>query len=278
MPLDAPATKRAATEEYGARVVTYDRYREDRAAISQRLADEHGLAVVPPFDHRDVIAGQGTAALELFEEVGRAGCLFVPLGGGGLLAGTLLAAGARSPACKVYGVEPAAGDDGRQSLRRGERIHIAVPVTIADGAQTQQLGALTFPIIQRAVTDILAVEDAALLECMRLLAETMKLVVEPTGCLGFAGARVSGAGLQGRRVGVILSGGNLDLSGMTEAARLNRQPHRRVAYFLRETRLRSTASPPINSVRALPAEAGSISGALKCFVGVLSRPPSRPPP
>ncbi len=139
MPADAPAIKRAATEGYGARVIAYDRLREDRVAISQALADEQGLAVIPPFDHADVIAGQGTAALELLEEVGGLDALFLPLGGGGLLAGTLLSAEARAPACKVHGVEPAAGDDGRQSLRRGERVHIAVPETLADGAQTQQL-------------------------------------------------------------------------------------------------------------------------------------------
>jgi threo-3-hydroxy-L-aspartate ammonia-lyase len=212
MPTDAPAIKRAATEGYGARVIAYDRFREDRVAISQALADEQGLAVIPPFDHAAVIAGQGTAALELFEEVGELDALFLPLGGGGLLAGTLLSAEQRAPACRVYGVEPAAGDDGRQSLRRGERVRIAVPGTIADGAQTQQVGELTFPIIRRAVTDILAVEDTALVECMRLLAGTMKLVVEPTGCLGFAGAHAVAESLGGRRVGVILSGGNLDLS------------------------------------------------------------------
>jgi threonine dehydratase len=214
MPTDAPAIKRAATADYGARIVGYDRYREDRAAICQALADEQGLAVIPPFDHQDVIAGQGTAALELFEEVGALDALFVPLGGGGLLAGTLLVAREKSPACQVFGVEPAAGDDGRQSLRRGELVRIAVPVTIADGAQTQQLGALTFPVIRAGVADILAVEDAALVQCMRLLAEAMKLVVEPTGVLGFAGARSLGGALQGRRVGVILSGGNIALAGL----------------------------------------------------------------
>ena len=216
MPADAPAIKRAATQEYGARIVSYDRYREDRAAICQALADEQGLAVIPPFDHPDVIAGQGTAALELFEEAGQLDALFLPLGGGGLLAGTLLAAAGRCAGCSVHGVEPAAGDDGRQSLRRGERVRIAVPETIADGAQTQQLGELTFPIIRAAVTDILAVEDAALVECMRVLAETMKLVVEPTGCLGFAGVRLLRDSLQGRKVGVILSGGNVALSRLAE--------------------------------------------------------------
>lgn len=210
MPADAPPIKLAATADYGARIVLYERYREDRAAICQRLAEEQGLAIIPPFDHPDVIAGQGTAALELLDEVGPLDALLVPLGGGGLLAGTLLSAEARSPGCRVYGVEPAAGDDGRQSLRRGERVRIAVPDTIADGAQTQQLGALTFAVIRRAVTDILAVEDAALVDAMRLLATNMKLIVEPTGVLGLAGARLLGGSLRGCRVGVILSGGNID--------------------------------------------------------------------
>ncbi len=212
MPTDAPAVKRAATAGYGARIVDYDRYREDRVAICRSMADEQGLAVIPPFDHPDVIAGQGTASLELFEQVGALDALLVPLGGGGLLAGSLLAAEARGPGCRVYGVEPAAGDDGRQSLRQGRRVHIAVPETIADGAQTQQLGELTFPVIRRAVTDILAVEDAALVQAMRLLAGTMKLVVEPTGALGLAGAQLLGGSLRGRRVGVLLSGGNVELA------------------------------------------------------------------
>jgi len=214
MPSDAPAIKRSATEAYGARIIPYDRYREDRVAICQALAEQHGLAVIPPFDHPHVIAGQGTAALELFEQSGALDALFVPLGGGGLLAGSLLVAGVKCPACRVYGVEPAAGDDGRQSLRSGQRVRIQVPDTIADGAQTQQLGALTFPIIRAGVADILAVSDAALVDEMRCLAETMKLVVEPTGVLGMAGARSLGETLRGRRVGVILSGGNIDLRGL----------------------------------------------------------------
>jgi len=216
MPADAPAIKLAATKGYGARVVAYDRYREDRTAISRALAEEHGLAVVPPFDHPDVIAGQGTAALELFEEQGELDALFVPLGGGGLISGSLLAAAGLAPRCRVYGVEPAAGNDGQQSLRRGERVHIAVPETIADGAQTQQLGELTFPIIRDRVTDILTAEDAALVDSMRLLAENMKLVVEPTGCLGFAAARAMRDSLQGKRVGIILSGGNVDLQRLAQ--------------------------------------------------------------
>lgn len=210
MPQDAPRLKLAATRDYGANIRLYDRYREDRAAIAAGLAREEGLAVIPPFDHPDVIAGQGTAALELFEQVGELDVLLMPLGGGGLLAGSLLVAETLHPACEVYAVEPEAGDDGLQSLRRGEPVHIPVPHTIADGAQTQQLGALTFPVIQRAVAGILTATDPALVDWMQWLATRMKLVVEPTGCLGLAGAEKLRSQLAGRRVGVILSGGNVD--------------------------------------------------------------------
>jgi threo-3-hydroxy-L-aspartate ammonia-lyase len=215
MPHDAPAIKVAATERLGGKVIRYDRYTEDRAAICKALADEHGMAIIPPFDHPQVIAGQGTAALELFEEAGELDALFMPLGGGGLLAGSLLVAESRQPQCHVYGVEPQSGNDGQQSLRSGRRVKIDTPATIADGAQTQQLGELTFPIIQRAVTDILAVSDGALVESMRLLAQTLELTVEPTGCLGFAGARSMHCDLAGMRVGVILSGGNIDAAQFT---------------------------------------------------------------
>jgi threonine dehydratase len=210
MPQDAPASKTAATRGYGGRVVNYDRYREDREQITQSLAVAHGLSVIPPYDHPAVIAGQGTAALELLEQSGPLDSLFVCLGGGGLLAGTLLAARALAPACRVYGVEPAAGDDGRQSLQRGSLVRIAVPETIADGAQTQCLGTTTFEIIRRDVTDILTAADDELIECMRFFAARMKIVVEPTGCLGFAAARKLGARLVAQRVGVIVSGGNID--------------------------------------------------------------------
>ncbi len=212
MPHDAPASKVAATVEYGARIVRYDRFTEDRAAICHALAEQQGLEVIPPFDHPDVIAGQGTAALELFEEVGPLDALFVPLGGGGLLSGCLLAMEALQPGCRVYGVEPVAGNDGQQSLRAGRLIRIDTPATIADGAQTQQLGQLTFPIIRRAAADILATSDAELVAGMRQLAENLKLVVEPTGCLGLAGAQSLRAALQGQRVGVLVSGGNVDIS------------------------------------------------------------------
>jgi threonine dehydratase len=210
MPEDAPSSKLEATRGYGGRVVLYDRYRENRETIARRLAEETGATVIPPYDHPQVIAGQGTAAVELFEEVGRLDSLFVCLGGGGLLAGSALAARALSPGCKVYGVEPAAGNDGQQSFRSGSIVRIEVPKTIADGAQTQALGEYTFEIIRREVTDILAVSDAELIECMRIFAERLKLVVEPTGCLSFAGARARGAELRGERVGVIVSGGNVD--------------------------------------------------------------------
>jgi threo-3-hydroxy-L-aspartate ammonia-lyase len=210
MPHDAPAAKVEATVSYGGRVISYDRYTESREAIAQRLAEETGGTVIPPFDHPDVIAGQGTAAAELIAECGTLDSLFVPLGGGGLLAGSLLAARALLPACKVYGVEPEAGNDGQQSLRKGSIVRIDVPRTIADGAQTQSLGRFTFEIIRHGAADILTATDEELIESMRFLAERMKIMVEPTGCLGFAAARSQRAALAGQRVGIILSGGNVD--------------------------------------------------------------------
>ncbi len=210
MPRDAPAAKLEATRGYGGQVVLYDRYTESREAIAQRLAAESGGTVIPPFDHPDVIAGQGTAAAELIAESGSLDCLFVPLGGGGLLAGSLLATQALSPACKVYGVEPAAGNDGQRSFRQGSIVRIDVPRTIADGAQTQSLGSLTFEIIRERAADVFTATDEELIDCMRFLAERMKIVVEPTGCLGLAAVRSRRAELAGRRVGIILSGGNVD--------------------------------------------------------------------
>ncbi|MGH6625319.1 MAG: threo-3-hydroxy-L-aspartate ammonia-lyase [Burkholderiaceae bacterium] len=211
MPLDAPAAKLAATRGYGAEVITYDRFSEDREAISQRLAAERGMTLIPPYDHAHVLAGQGTAAKELIEEAGPLDALFVCLGGGGLLSGSALAARALSPHCKVYGVEPEAGNDGQQSLRSGQIVRIATPQTIADGAQTQHLGQLTFAIIRRDVDDILTASDTQLVAAMRFFAERMKMVVEPTGALSFAGAQQAGPPLKGARVGVIVSGGNVDL-------------------------------------------------------------------
>jgi threonine dehydratase len=211
MPLDAPAAKAAATRGYGGQVISYDRYTQDREQMGRELAEKHGLTLVPPYDHPDIIAGQGTAAKELLDEVGPLDALFAPLGGGGLLSGTALAARVLSPVCKVYGVEPEAGDDGRRSFRSGAIVHIDTPDTIADGAQTQHLGQLTFPIIRREVEDVLTATDAQLVDEMRFLASRMKLVVEPTGCLGLAGARAMRDRLAGKRVGVVLSGGNVDL-------------------------------------------------------------------
>lgn len=212
MPQDAPAAKVAATKGYGGNVVTYDRYTEDREQIGRELAEKHGLTLIPPYDHPDVIAGQGTAAKELFEEVGSLDAFFVCLGGGGLLAGSALATRALSPDTTLYGVEPEAGNDGQQSFRSGAIVHIDTPKTIADGAQTQHLGQLTFPIIRRDVDDILTASDDELVDCMRFFAERMKIVVEPTGCLGFAAARRMKDQLKGKKVGILVSGGNVDLA------------------------------------------------------------------
>jgi threo-3-hydroxy-L-aspartate ammonia-lyase len=211
MPLDAPQAKVDATRGYGGEVVLFDRYTEDREALTARLAQERGLTVIPPYDHPDVLAGQGTAARELFEEAGPLDVLLVPLGGGGLLSGSALSTRALAPDCKLYGVEPEAGNDGQQSFRKGEIVHIETPKTLADGAQTQHLGQFTFAIIRRDVDDILTATDAQLVEAMRFFAERMKMVVEPTGCLAFAAACHAGLALEGKRVGVILSGGNVDL-------------------------------------------------------------------
>ena len=213
MPEDAPAAKKAATQGYGGNVVTYDRYKDDREAVARAIQEETGASLIPPYDHPDVIAGQGTAAKELFEEVGELDYLFVCLGGGGLLSGSLLSAKALSPSCKVYGVEPEAGNDGQQSLRKGEVVRIPAPRTLADGAATTHLGDLTFPIIRDHVTDILTVTDDQLAQTMRMFAERMKIVVEPTGCLAAAAVLNKRVAIpQGARVGVILSGGNVDLA------------------------------------------------------------------
>ena len=212
MPRDAPAAKLDATRGYGAEVVLYDRFTEDRDALTQRLASERGMTLVPPYDHPDVIAGQGTAAKELLEETGPLDRLYVCLGGGGLTSGSALAAHALAPGCPVYGVEPEAGNDGQQSLRAGHIVRIPVPQTLADGAQTQSLGNYTFAIIRRDVADIRTVSDAQLVEAMRFFAERMKMVVEPTGCLAFAGACADAAAIQGQREGVIISGGNVDMA------------------------------------------------------------------
>ncbi len=212
MPADAPQAKIAATKGYGGKVVTYDRYTEDRESIGRELAEKQGSTLIPPYDHPHVIAGQGTAAKELIESVGPLDMLFAPLGGGGLLSGSLLSAKALAPNCQVYGVEPEAGNDGQQSLQSGKIVHINTPKTIADGAQTQHLGDYTFAIIQQYVTDILTVKDEDLIDAMSFFAERMKMIVEPTGCLAFAAARQMKESIQGKKIGIIISGGNIDLN------------------------------------------------------------------
>jgi threo-3-hydroxy-L-aspartate ammonia-lyase len=214
MPSDAPTVKRHATEGYGGEVVVYDRDRDDREAIGRRLASERGLTLIPPYDHPHIVAGQGTAAMELLKEVGPLDYLFVPCGGGGLLSGSALAAASLSPGCRVVGVEPAAGDDGARSFRAKALQTVDNPQTIADGARTPSLGRLTFAIILQHVHDMVTVDDASLLRTMFYLWERVKLVVEPTGALGAAAALEGLADVRGKRVGAILSGGNVDLSLM----------------------------------------------------------------
>jgi threonine dehydratase len=229
MPKDAPAAKLAATRGYqagqaGSEVVLYDRYTEDREAIGRRLAQERGMTLVPPYDHADVMAGQGTAALELVQQVaeldgGGLDALLVCVGGGGLISGCAVAATHLLPDIEVWGVEPEAGNDTQRSLAEGRIVHIDTPKTIADGAQTQHSGALTFPVIQALVKGIVTASDEELVQAMRFFAERMKIVVEPTGCLGAAAlmSRVAGLpDLRGRRVGVILSGGNVDVRRYAE--------------------------------------------------------------
>ncbi|WVT71875.1 threo-3-hydroxy-L-aspartate ammonia-lyase [Sinorhizobium chiapasense] len=212
MPKDAPEMKVAATRGYGADVVFYDRYTEDRSAISAKLAAERGAVLIPPFDHPDVIAGQGTAVLELIEEVGELDLIVTPLGGGGLLGGSALSARERSPGAVVIGVEPEAGNDGQQSLRKGEIVRIPVPKSIADGALTNHVGEHNFPILKREVREIATVSDAQLVETMRFFAERMKIIVEPTGCLAAAAVLQGVLPSAGQRVGIVISGGNVDLA------------------------------------------------------------------
>jgi len=215
MPADAPAVKVAATRGYGAEVVFYDRARgESREQIARGITEKKGAALVPPFDHPAVIAGQGTAAKELLEDVGPLDLLFVCCGGAGLLSGCAIAAHHLSPGIRVIGVEPAAGDDAARSLRSRTLQRVENPQTIADGARTESLGAITFPLVLRHVQDIITVTDTQLIEAMRFLWERMKLVVEPTGALATAGVLAGPIDVRNRRVGIILSGGNVDLKAI----------------------------------------------------------------
>jgi len=214
MPQDAPAVKLEATRGYGGEVVTYDKHQESREDKSARLAAERGLHVVPPYDHPHIIGGQGTAAKELFEEVGALELLLVPCGGGGLLSGCAISASALSPGCRVIGVEPAAADDATRSFKTGTLHTVTNPDTIADGARTPSLGKLTFPLIRHYVHDMVTVSDEALLRATFFLWERLKLVVEPTGALGAAALFEGLLDSKGARVGVVLSGGNVDLQAL----------------------------------------------------------------
>ena len=211
MPKDAPMIKVAATKGYGGNIIFYDRYTEDRETLGQRLAVEKDMTLIPSYDHPHIIAGQGTATKELLEEVDHLDALFVCLGGGGLLAGSALAVEALSPQTKIFGVEPEAGNDGQQSFRIGSIVRIDTPQTIADGAQTQYLGNYTFEIIQQYVDDIFTATDQQLIDCMHFFAARMKIMVEPTGCLGFAAVKQMADQFKGQRIGVIVSGGNVDI-------------------------------------------------------------------
>ena len=212
MPQNAPRAKRCATEGYGARIVAYDPAREKREEVAERLRKDGDPVLIPPYDHVDVIAGQGTAACELIEEAGALDLLLVPCGGGGLLSGSALAARALAPSCRVVGVEPELADDATRSFRTGTLQTVSNPPTIADGARTPSLGTLTFPLVRANVDDMTTVSDAEIVTAMRFLWERMKLVVEPTGAMGLAALLAGrvGAGA-GRRIGVVLSGGNVDL-------------------------------------------------------------------
>ena len=211
MPENAPAAKRRATEGYGARIVAYDPAKANREEIAEGLRREGDPVLIPPYDHADVIAGQGTSAMELFEEVGDLDLLLVCCGGGGLLSGSALSARALSPRCRVVGVEPELGDDATRSFRTGRLHTVENPPTIADGARTPSLGTLTFPLVRENVDDMATVSDDDLVRAMRFVWERMKLVVEPTGVLGLAAALSRKVDVAGKRVGVILSGGNVDL-------------------------------------------------------------------
>jgi threonine dehydratase len=218
MPTDAPALKLEATRGYGAEVVLYDRYADDRAAIARDLAAERGAMLVPPFDHPLIMAGQGTAALELLEETGPLDTLLAPVGGGGLVAGCATVAAALQPGLRVIGVEPQAGDDTRRSLDAGHRVEIAVPRTIADGQQITIPGELTFPVVQALVSDVVLVSDDELLEAMRFAFDRLKIVLEPSGACGLA-ALLADRVDPGERCGVILSGGNVGLARFAELYR-----------------------------------------------------------
>lgn len=214
MPKDAPKVKLEATRGYGAEVITYDKHLTTREALAGRISAERGLIVIPPYDHHDVIAGQGTSAKELIEEAGPLDLLLVPCGGGGLLSGSAITVDALAPGCRVVGVEPALADDATRSFKTGTLHVVSNPETIADGARTPSLGSLTFPLVRAHVDDMVTVSEEAIVSAMFYLWERMKLVVEPTGALAAAALFEGAVSAKGRRVGVILSGGNVELKAL----------------------------------------------------------------
>lgn len=212
MPSDVPDIKLAATRGYGAKVILYNRLTEDREEIGRRLSEEHGFTLIPPYDYPHIMAGQGTVAKEFIEEVGKLDFLITPLGGGGLLSGCAVASRAINPHGTILGVEPEAGNDGQRSFQSGHIIHIDPPTTIADGAQTQHLGRYTFPVIHKLVNDIVTVSDAQLVDTLKFFATRMKIFLEPTGCLAAAAVFSKKIDVRGKKVGIVLSGGNIDLT------------------------------------------------------------------
>jgi len=210
MPRDAPESKLAATRGYGAEIVLYERSEENRAVIAQGIASERGATIVPPYDDTRIAAGAGTAALELLHDAGPLDAIVTPCGGGGLLSGCAIAAHGIDADIELYGVEPQAGNDVQQSFRGGERVTIAVPQTIADGLQTQSPGEVTFPIIREHVRDVVTVSDEEIVDAMRLFFERMKLVVEPSGAAAFAAVLNERMPIRGKRIGIVVSGGNVD--------------------------------------------------------------------
>jgi threonine dehydratase len=216
MPADTPASKLAAVTGYGAEIITYDRYTGDREALGRELAQSRGLTLIPPYEHPHVMAGQGTAALELLEDTGELDALVVPVGGGGLMAGSATAAKALHPAIRMIGVEPAAGDDTQRSLAAGERVSIPVPRTIADGQAASIPGELTFAVNRRLVDEIALVTDDEIRAAMRFAFDRLKLVMEPSGASGLAALLAGKVPGLPARVGVIISGGNVDAARFAE--------------------------------------------------------------
>lgn len=215
MPENAPAIKKAATEGYGAEIILYRPDESSREELGRELSESRGLTLIPPYDHPHIIAGQGTASKELLEEVPELDQLYVCAGGGGLLSGSVIAANALAPKCEIFGVEPEAGDDICRSFKSGKIETVFNPNTIADGARTPSASELTFGIIKERVTDMISVSDSTLIECMSFYSERMKMIVEPTGCLSLAALFNGNRDVSGKRIGVIISGGNVDLRDLS---------------------------------------------------------------